>query len=148
MACVCVKTLHEYGLYSSCIVHTVRISYISTAHTMWMLCYPGSTHMGKLRTSYGIISSTFSSWCLFHHNTFCLLLFFRSSSYGCDSLGDYESHVCRHRVSDVHIKYKHHSGYLKGYLTVMQTYKVHQWFYFADQMVSVSSLLHLSVWIF
>lgn len=38
----------EYGLYSSCIVHTVRINVISTAHTMWMLCYPDSSHMSKL----------------------------------------------------------------------------------------------------
>lgn len=46
------ENLHECGLYGSCIVHTVRLSYVSTAHTMWMLCYPGSTHMSTLWTSY------------------------------------------------------------------------------------------------
>jgi hypothetical protein len=34
------RIVQRARLYGSCIVHTVRNSYVSTAHTMWMLCRP------------------------------------------------------------------------------------------------------------
>lgn len=78
----------EKGSYSPCIVHTVRIDYISTAHTMWMLCRPGSTHVSKVWTL--ITFSSLQFWIFFH------FIFFRCTSCVCDHLGDCESHVFRH----------------------------------------------------